>query len=80
MGDGEAHFRALLLEGRNDPDSVAKHSRGSGVMVSFQSGSGQVFTAGTCEWVAGLAGGDFYTDQITRNVLDRVLTRRSADS
>ena len=46
--------------------------RGSGMMVSFRKGQGQVFTAGTCEWVAGLIDRDPFVERITRNVLDRL--------
>jgi hypothetical protein len=48
---------------------------GSGMVVSMTHGKGQVFTAGSCEWLTGLAKGDFCTQQITRNVLNRFLGR-----
>lgn len=70
IGDGDAIFRARMLEGDTSPEAVDRNSRGSGMVVSFQSGKGRVFTAGTCEWVCGLVGNDFYTTRITRNVLD----------
>jgi hypothetical protein len=75
IGNADAVFRASLLADNTDAESVAKHSRGSGVMVNFRSGTGEVFTAGTCEWVVGLKENDFYTSRITRNVLDRFLSR-----
>lgn len=75
IGNADAVFRASLLAGRTDPDAVAKHSRGSGMMVSFRLGAGEVFTAGTCEWVVGLQANDFYTASITKNVLDRFLAQ-----
>ena len=34
-------------------------------------GKGEVFTAGTCEWVNGLIESDVFTQRITKNVLDR---------
>src|SRR5690606_33769967 len=61
IGDSDAVYRARLLAGSTDPESVRRHSRGSGVVVSFDSGKGKVFTAGTCEWLCGLTGRDFYT-------------------
>jgi hypothetical protein len=36
-------------------------------------GRGEVLTAATCEWVMGLKRNDFFTQKITRNVLDRFL-------
>lgn len=73
IGDGDAVFRARMLAGNTEPESVLKHSRGSGMVVCFESGNGRVFTAGTCEWVCGLTGNDFYTTKITKNVLDAFL-------
>ncbi len=45
--------------------------RGHAVMASFTRGDGEVFNAGTTEWAHGLAAGDPFVDQITRNVLRR---------
>ncbi|MER9819864.1 N,N-dimethylformamidase beta subunit family domain-containing protein [Mesorhizobium sp. M0129] len=74
-GDTEARFIASILETTPGPsvETADKYSRGSGMMVSFKRGSGEVFCAATCEWVRGLIESDFYTDRITRNVLDRFL-------
>jgi hypothetical protein len=44
-------------------------------VVSFERGKGEVFCAGTCEWVNGLIEKDFYVERITRNVLNRFLGR-----
>ena len=41
------------------------------MMGAFTRGKGEVFNAGTAEWVNGLKRKEFYTEQITRNVLDR---------
>lgn len=75
LGDGDARFRASLL---GDPSaaSIAKHSRGAGMVVGLRRGRGEVFTAGTCEWVNGLIRGDVYTEAVTRNVLDRFRAAR----
>lgn len=54
----------------NDKTSAAI-ARGSGMIVSCQRGAGQIFNAGTCEWVAGLKLNDADTTIITRNVLER---------
>lgn len=73
IGSTDAILRASILEGRTDSEAVSRASRGSGMIVSFQSGKGEVFTAATCEWISGLAGRDFYTTKITQNVLNRFL-------
>jgi hypothetical protein len=43
--------------------------------VHMTRGKGEVLTAATCEWVMGLKRGDRFTQQITRNVLDRFTSR-----
>ncbi|NYE23880.1 N,N-dimethylformamidase beta subunit family domain-containing protein [Pigmentiphaga litoralis] len=75
LGDRDAHFRAAMLESDTSPATVQKHSRGCGMIVHFKKGRGQVFTAATCEWVAGLCKNDFATVTITRNVLKEFLKR-----
>ena len=40
-------------------------------MASFRRGKGEVFNGGTTEWAHGLAAGDPFVEQITRNVLTR---------
>jgi hypothetical protein len=52
-----------------------RHRYGSGMVVSMKKGRGEVFTAGSCEWVMGLAHHDPFTEQITRNVLERFTAR-----
>jgi len=42
-----------------------------GAIAYFERGKGSVFNAGSCVWVRGLAYEDFFTMQITRNVLNR---------
>jgi hypothetical protein len=70
LGDRDAQFRAAMLESDITPAGVRKHSRGCGLIVHFEKGRGQVFTAATCEWVAGLQRDDFQTSTITKNVLE----------
>jgi hypothetical protein len=70
LGDGDAQFRNSLL-GEPTTESLERHKRGSGMVVHFTRGAGEVFTAGTCEWVNGLIEGDVYTQRITKNVLDK---------
>lgn len=66
---GMAHCRY----GDTSPESLDKAARGSGMIVSCQKGRGEIFNAGSCEWVAGLIERDPYTETITRNVLDRFI-------
>jgi len=75
LGDGDTRFRASLLAPDMSDESVRRHSRGSGMVVHFRKGRGQVFTAATCEWVRGLMLDEVYTATITKNVLDRFLRR-----
>jgi hypothetical protein len=75
LGDGDAQFRNSLL-GEPTASSLERHKRGSGMIVHFARGAGEVFTAGTCEWVNGLIEGDVTTQQITKNVLDRFAGRQ----
>lgn len=42
----------------------------------FGMGRGEVFHAGTCEWVAGLLRQDPMVARVTANVLNRYLGRR----
>ncbi|MGI4798480.1 MAG: N,N-dimethylformamidase beta subunit family domain-containing protein [Janthinobacterium lividum] len=71
LGDADARYRAALLAPDMSDASIARHSRGSGMVVAFERGAGEVFTAGTCEWVHGLIAGDYYTEAVTSNVLRR---------
>ncbi len=50
-------------------ESVGRMS--AGMVVAFDRGQGSVFNAGSCTWVRGLEMNDFYTAQITKNVLNR---------
>jgi hypothetical protein len=43
------------------------------MIVNFPLGKGEVFHAGSCEWVAGLLRSDAMVEHVTRNVLDRYL-------
>lgn len=71
LNDEDARFVASTLYGDEGPASVDKVKRGSGMIVNFSKGKGEVFHAGSCEWVAGLLRGDAMVEQVTANVLDR---------
>ena len=71
LGDADAAFKAQALFGDVTPETLDRASRGNGVILNWRRGQGEVFTAGTCDWVMGLARGDWQVERITRNVLDR---------
>ena len=43
------------------------------MIVNFPRGRGEVFHAGSCEWVAALTRGDALVERVTANVLARYL-------
>ena len=65
---------ASTMLGSTSPENLDKRRYGSGMIVHMTRGRGEVVTAGSCEWIMGLKLNDFYTQQITRNVLDRFST------
>ena len=77
LGDDDLRFAAEAVHGAATLEAMEMMRRGSGMIVSFQRGRGEVFTAGTCEWVAGLIDRDPFVERITRNVLDRFMSRSS---
>ncbi len=75
LGSEDCAFRAEVLHGEVNPETMALASRGSGMIVHFHRGRGEVFHAGSVEWVAGLLRRDPQVEQVTRNVLKRFLDR-----
>ncbi|MEZ5926747.1 MAG: DUF6605 domain-containing protein [Hyphomicrobiaceae bacterium] len=73
IGDEDLAFAAETLFGAATPESMDKLRRSSGMIVTFPKGRGEIFHAGTCEWVAGLIDRDPYVERVTRNVLERFL-------
>ena len=76
IGQADAEFKAMALHGAINPETLDASTRGSGMVVAWCRGRGEVFTAGTCEWVMGLPcsdslRGDVQVQAITRNVLNR---------
>ena len=65
---------ASVLAGGTDEAAIEATKRGCGMIVHFHRGKGEVFHAGTCEWVAGLLRSDEMVIKVTRNVLDRYLS------
>ena len=74
VGDEDARFVAETLYGDASPDNLAKVDRGTGMVVHFRKGKGQVFHAACTEWVAGLIRKDPAVIRVTKNVLDRFLS------
>ena len=71
LRDKDVKGIAYTLDGSASPENIAKRIYGAGMIVHMTRGKGEVVTAGTCEWIMGLKHNDFYTQQITRNVIDR---------
>jgi hypothetical protein len=62
---------AQIVFGNSSRRSQLRLLRGHAAMASFKRGRGEVFNAGTTEWVHGLKAMDPYVELITRNVLRR---------
>ncbi|MBS3650147.1 hypothetical protein KEU06_16155 [Pseudaminobacter sp. 19-2017] len=73
LNNEDAVFTAETLYGEATSETIDKVKRGNGMIVNFPKGKGEVFHAGTCEWVAGLLRQDAMVEIVTRNVLDRYL-------
>lgn len=73
FGDEDAIFVAETLIGNASPEALEEVKRGCGMIVNFPKGKGEVFHAGSCEWVAGLLRKDGMVEAVTRNVLDRYI-------
>ncbi|MCY3983623.1 MAG: hypothetical protein OXE85_06865 [Roseovarius sp.] len=71
IGDADAEYKAQKIYGEATPETLDACQRGNGMIVSWKRGRGEVFTAATCEWVAGLMREDAQVEQVTRNVLNR---------
>lgn len=71
LEDGE--YVASVLTGRKDADAIERTKRGCGMIVNFARGRGEVFHAGSSDWVVGLTRHDAIVAKVTRNVLDRYL-------
>ena len=69
--DDDAAVVARCVHGEVTPETLEKVQYGSGMVVSYRRGKGEVFNAGSVIWSFGLTARDFFTEQITRNVLDR---------
>ncbi len=75
ISDEDAKFVAETLIGDDGDAAVERVKRGAGMIVHFTRGKGEVFHAGSCEWVAALSRRDPMVELVTRNVLGRYLRR-----
>lgn len=75
LESGDLETAALAVFGDSAPEHITRLSHNHAVMGTYSRG-GTVFSAGTTDWSYGLAGQDPTVERITRNVLDRLLTRR----
>ena len=72
VGDVSAARIANYRYGNESPAALEAARRGSGMIVSFRKGAGEVFHAGASEWVNGLRLREPFTETITRTVLRRL--------
>lgn len=75
FGDEDGRFIAETLYGAASDENMEKVRYSNGMIVNFRRGKGEVFHAGTCEWVAGLLRKDAMVERVTANVLNRYLNR-----
>ena len=73
FGDEDGRFIAEMLHGDASDENLEKVRYSNGMIVNFPRGKGEVFHAGSCEWVAGLLRHDAMVERVTANVLDRFL-------
>ncbi|MGH7322187.1 MAG: N,N-dimethylformamidase beta subunit family domain-containing protein [Candidatus Rokuibacteriota bacterium] len=66
----EFEYLSATLPG--EPGRGLRATYGSAMIAVHTRGKGMVLNAGTASWVNGLIDHDFFTEQITRNVLNRV--------
>lgn len=78
LSDADAKFVAEIIVGDDGDAAVDRIKRGCGMIVNFPRGKGEVFHAGSCEWVAGLLRQDAMVERVTANVLDRYLGKQKA--
>ena len=73
LSDDDARYVAETTLGDSGAAAVDRVKRGAGMIVSFARGRGEVFHAGSCEWVAALKRRDPMVERVTANVLSRYL-------
>jgi len=78
LSDDDAKFVAEILIGNSSDAAVNRVKRGAGMIVNFARAAGEVFHAGSCEWVAALLRRDRMIERVTENVITRYLRRSRA--
>ncbi len=73
LNDEDLRFVASTIAGNEDPETLDHFKRGCGMIVNFRKGKGEVYHAGSCEWIAGLLRADPMVEKVTANVLDKYL-------
>ena len=73
LADSDLNGFVGLMTGGTAEADLRRYRYGAGMLVHMHSGKGEVVTAASCEWVMGLKRREPFTEQITRNVLDRFL-------
>jgi hypothetical protein len=68
----DASIVAKGVYGEVTPETLEKVQYGSGMVVEYRRGDGCVVNAGSCAWVQGLKKRDFFTEQVTRNILNKL--------
>ena len=76
IGTRDAEIVAEAVHGRATAALVDQIRRGAGMIATYTRGRGEVFNAGSVEWVAGLIRRDEQVERVTGNVLDRYAVRR----
>ena len=79
LNDEDGRFNAETLYGSPSDENLDKVKRGNGMIVNFKRGKGEVFHAGSCEWVAGLLRRDAMVEKVTKNVLDRYVGKKDEE-
>ena len=75
LADEDGRFSAEVLYGTGSDENLDRVKRSNGMIVNFAKGKGEVFHAGSCEWVAGLLRKDAMVERVTANVIDRYVKR-----
>ena len=75
LGDEAAPSAAMIYYGSDSPENVAKVRHGAGMIATFNRGKGSVFNAASSDWVQGLRNHDPAVEIVTRNALNKGLTR-----
>lgn len=74
LGIEDGEYVASVLTGSKDQAAIERTKRGCGMIVNFRKGLGEVFHAGSSDWIIGLTRRDEMVMQVTRNVLNRYLS------